>query len=108
MQTYRYSRIHEVSKRIRKQEVSPIDVVGACLKRIEALNPELNAFITVLADRAMEQARIAEAEIRSGDWRGPLLAFRWGSKISTIRPVLRLRPHSSNLRIACQQGTPWA
>ena len=80
MQTYRYSRIHEVSKRIRKEEVLPVDVVGACLKRIEALNPELNAFITVLADRAIEQAKIAEAEIRSGDWRGPLHGIPVGIK----------------------------
>jgi len=80
MQTYRYSRIHEVSKRIRKEEVLPVDVVGACLKRIEALNRELNAFITVLADRAIEQAKIAEAEIRSGDWRGPLHGIPVGIK----------------------------
>ena len=69
-----------MSKRIRKEEVLPVDVVGACLKRIEALNPELNAFITVLADRAIEQAKIAEAEIRSGDWRGPLHGIPVGIK----------------------------
>ena len=69
-----------MSKRIRKEEVLPVDVVGACLKRIEALNRELNAFITVLADRAIEQAKIAEAEIRSGDWRGPLHGIPVGIK----------------------------
>ena len=69
-----------MSKRIRKEEVLPVDVVGACLKRIEARNRELNAFITVLADRAIEQAKIAEAEIRSGDWRGPLHGIPVGIK----------------------------
>jgi aspartyl-tRNA(Asn)/glutamyl-tRNA(Gln) amidotransferase subunit A len=43
-----------------------------CLARIEALNPSLNAFITVTAESALAQARLAESEIQSGNWRGPL------------------------------------
>jgi aspartyl-tRNA(Asn)/glutamyl-tRNA(Gln) amidotransferase subunit A len=67
-----YDSIGELSKRIHEQAVSPVDVVEACLKRIEALNPALNAFITVLADAARREARAAEAEINAGRWRGPL------------------------------------
>ncbi len=51
--------------------ISPVDLVEACLARIEARR-ELNAFITVLADRAREDARRAEAEIAAGRHRGPL------------------------------------
>lgn len=40
----------------------------------------LNAFITVLADQALEQARDAKAEIRSGHWRGPLHGIPIGIK----------------------------
>ena len=80
MKAYRYSTIRELSKRIREREVSPVDVVGACLKRIADLNPELNAFITVLGDLALEQARSAEAEMRAGDWRGPLHGIPVGIK----------------------------
>jgi aspartyl-tRNA(Asn)/glutamyl-tRNA(Gln) amidotransferase subunit A len=47
-------------------------VVEACLKRIETLNPTLNAFITVMADDARDQAKAAETEIKAGKWRGPL------------------------------------
>ncbi len=43
-----------------------------CLRRIEQLNPKLNAFITVTADTALAEAREAEAEIQSGRWRGAL------------------------------------
>jgi aspartyl-tRNA(Asn)/glutamyl-tRNA(Gln) amidotransferase subunit A len=43
-----------------------------CLAHIEKLNPRLNAFTTVTAESARSEARIAEAEIRSGKWRGPL------------------------------------
>jgi aspartyl-tRNA(Asn)/glutamyl-tRNA(Gln) amidotransferase subunit A len=67
-----YDSIGELSARIQDQTVSPVDVVEACLKRIERLNPTLNAFITVMADAARDQAKAAKAEIRAGLWRGPL------------------------------------
>jgi len=67
-----YDSIGALSRRIQERTVSPVDVVDACLKRIATLNPVLNAFITVLADDARDQARAAETEIKSGGWRGPL------------------------------------
>jgi aspartyl-tRNA(Asn)/glutamyl-tRNA(Gln) amidotransferase subunit A len=67
-----YLSIHELSEQIREQRVSPVDIVESCLERIESLNPTLNAFITVLAGQAREQANAAEAEIKAGNWRGPL------------------------------------
>jgi len=65
---------------IRMQKVSPLEVVGNCLKRIEDLNARLNAFITVLAKQAMEQAKEADAEIKAGKWRGPLHGVPVGIK----------------------------
>jgi aspartyl-tRNA(Asn)/glutamyl-tRNA(Gln) amidotransferase subunit A len=67
-----YESVSKLSTRIQERTVSPVDVVEACLERIERLNPTLNAFITVLADDARAQARAAEAEIKAGKWRGPL------------------------------------
>jgi aspartyl-tRNA(Asn)/glutamyl-tRNA(Gln) amidotransferase subunit A len=64
--------ILEVSELLRKGSVSPVELTTECLARIEKLNPKLNAFITVTAESALAGARQAEAEIRSGDWRGPL------------------------------------
>jgi aspartyl-tRNA(Asn)/glutamyl-tRNA(Gln) amidotransferase subunit A len=61
----------EVARLIRTRAVSPVEVVTACLERIEARR-ELNAFITVLAERALAEARRAEAEIAQGESRGPL------------------------------------
>jgi Asp-tRNA(Asn)/Glu-tRNA(Gln) amidotransferase A subunit family amidase len=40
-----YQSIKELSKLIQEQKISPVEVVDRCLKRIEALNPTLNAFI---------------------------------------------------------------
>src|SRR5215217_243324 len=75
-----YTDIESISKSIRAGKVSPLDVVNGCLERIEALDPELNAFITVMAEQAREQAISAGAEIELGDWRGPLHGVPVGIK----------------------------
>jgi aspartyl-tRNA(Asn)/glutamyl-tRNA(Gln) amidotransferase subunit A len=64
--------IVEVAARLRRKEVSPVELTRACLDRIEKLNPALNAFITVTAESALAEARAAEIEIARGEWRGPL------------------------------------
>ena len=57
---------------LRRKTVSPVELVRAFISRIERFNPQLNAFITVTAEQALQQAREAEAEIQRGRWRGPL------------------------------------
>ena len=64
--------IAELAPRLRRKEVSPVEVARACLDRIEKFNPALNAFITVTAEAALAEARAAEIEISRGEWRGPL------------------------------------
>lgn len=64
--------ISELSQRLRRREISSVEITGACLDWIEKLNPALNAFITVTRERALEDARAAGAEISRGEWRGPL------------------------------------
>lgn len=61
-----------LARQIRTKEVSPVAVVEAVLQRIEALQPTVNAFITVTADEAREAARRAEAAVMAGDRLGPL------------------------------------
>jgi aspartyl-tRNA(Asn)/glutamyl-tRNA(Gln) amidotransferase subunit A len=75
-----HAALQDEAKLIRTKKVSPVEVVDACLKRIEEFNPKLNAFITVLADQAREQAKVAEAEIKAGKWRGPLHGIPVGIK----------------------------
>src|SRR5688572_25799206 len=72
--------IAEASELLRRKEISPVDLTNACLARIEQLNPVLNAFITVMHDSALTQARSAESEIRAGQWRGPLHGIPIGLK----------------------------
>lgn len=53
-------------------QVSPVDVVEECLRRIEALEPALHSFITVVAEPALEQARHAERAVTRREPLGPL------------------------------------
>ena len=64
--------IVDLAPRLRRREVSPVELTQACLDRIEELNPALNAFITVTAEAALAEAQAAEIEIARGEWRGPL------------------------------------
>ncbi len=70
--TTSFRTISELSQRLRRRQVSPVEITQDCLKRIERLNPELNAFITVTGESALAEARLAEAKILRGEWRGPL------------------------------------
>ena len=62
----------ELASRIRNGTLSPVTVVDAFLDRIERVNPEINAYVTVLDDRARKRAREAEAALQSGEKVGPL------------------------------------
>jgi aspartyl-tRNA(Asn)/glutamyl-tRNA(Gln) amidotransferase subunit A len=65
---------------IQKKEVSPVEVTQAHLARIEALEPRLNSFITLLPEAALDAARTAEKEVLEGRWRGPLHGVPMGLK----------------------------
>jgi aspartyl-tRNA(Asn)/glutamyl-tRNA(Gln) amidotransferase subunit A len=64
--------LEEAGTLLRDRRVSPVELTEACLERIAALEPRLNAFITVTAELARAQARDAEREIAAGRYRGPL------------------------------------
>ena len=72
--------IQEVSERIRSREISPVELATECLDRIARVNPILNAFITVTAESALAEAKMAEKEISQGRWRGPLHGIPIGLK----------------------------
>lgn len=98
--------IATIHNRIRTQKLSPVEVLAGCLKRIEQVNPQLNAFITVLADQALAQATAAEAEIKAGKWRGPCMAFRSRSKTFTIPPGSKRPRPLNDSKTACHTKMP--
>ena len=70
-----YATIREIGQKFRKKEVSPVDLTNALLKRIERLEPKLHTFVTLTAERALAEAKAAEAALRRGDAAGPLLGI---------------------------------
>jgi aspartyl-tRNA(Asn)/glutamyl-tRNA(Gln) amidotransferase subunit A len=70
----------ELAALMKGRKLSPVEVVQAFLARIEALNPTINAFITVSGDHALARAREAEKEIMSGKYRGPLHGLPYAPK----------------------------
>lgn len=64
--------IEEAARLLRRRAISPVELVQACLARIERGNPRVNAFLTVLAEGALRQARAADHALRRGRAKGPL------------------------------------
>ena len=62
----------QLSRLIETKEVSPVEATEAYLDRIEAVDPNLNSYITVTGEQALEAARKAEHEIATSQHRGPL------------------------------------
>jgi len=64
--------LSEASEGFRNRKFSSVDLTQASLNRIDAVDKNLNSFITVTADFALSQANLADTEIGRGEWRGPL------------------------------------
>lgn len=62
----------EMAARIRRGDLSPVDVVDAHIERIEEHEPDLNAFITLLTEEAREEAKEAERAVQTDEELGPL------------------------------------
>jgi amidase len=75
-----YESLAEAARRLRHRTISPVELAQLMLDRIAAVDGRLHAFVTVTADRAMDAARRAEAEIQAGRYRGPLHGIPVGVK----------------------------
>jgi aspartyl-tRNA(Asn)/glutamyl-tRNA(Gln) amidotransferase subunit A len=64
--------IREAAEGLRQRRFSAVELTSATLGRIERFNSSLQAFITVTAEQALQQARQADAELSAGRDRGPL------------------------------------
>jgi aspartyl-tRNA(Asn)/glutamyl-tRNA(Gln) amidotransferase subunit A len=75
-----YLTIAEASRLIRARKLSPVELVQALLARIAAIDATYHAFIAVMEDAALAEARTAEAEIMRGNWRGPMHGVPYAAK----------------------------
>jgi amidase len=85
---------HQVARRVRAREVSPGEVLDACMAQVERHNPELNAVVT-LSRRARDEAEALERRLASGEDLGPLAGLpvgsgtwrrSWGAALSASSP----------------------
>src|SRR5262245_20933386 len=97
-----FSTIAQSAELIRTKKLSPVELAQTHLKPIADLEPQLNSFITVTADLALEQARKAEAEIAKGGYRGPLHGLPFGLKDIYNTRGIRTTAHSR----VCMDNVP--
>jgi aspartyl-tRNA(Asn)/glutamyl-tRNA(Gln) amidotransferase subunit A len=70
-----FGTIAEIAAQYRSRALSPVELTRALLGRIERLDPTLHAFVTVTAERALAEARAAEAALARGEAASPLLGI---------------------------------
>jgi amidase len=66
----------DLAQAIRARAISAREAVGACLDRLAAVDPKINAVVQVLADEALAADAAADAQVRRGERLGPLHAPR--------------------------------
>ena len=72
--------VHRLAALIRERRISPTELLGIYLDRLRRFDPMLLCAVTILDRRAHAEAEQAEAEIRAGNWRGPLHGIPYGVK----------------------------
>jgi aspartyl-tRNA(Asn)/glutamyl-tRNA(Gln) amidotransferase subunit A len=75
-----YAGVAVLGELLRARTLSPVELTESCLARLQRLGPRLGAVATVTAERALAEARAAEAELAAGRWRGPLHGIPYGLK----------------------------
>jgi len=89
--------VADAGRRMRTGELSPVDLTEAYLARIAAIDGQLNAYLTVTAEHARAQARVAQEELAQGASRGPLHGIPFGVKDMFETRGIRTAAHSKVL-----------
>jgi Asp-tRNA(Asn)/Glu-tRNA(Gln) amidotransferase A subunit family amidase len=71
---------HRLGALLKERRISSVDLTNIYLERMHRYDPVLLAAVTILDGRAREEAQQADAEIRAGNWKGPLHGVPWGVK----------------------------
>jgi aspartyl-tRNA(Asn)/glutamyl-tRNA(Gln) amidotransferase subunit A len=90
--------IAQASRLIAARKLSPLDLTRAFIDRVKPLDPKLNAFILLLEEQALAEARAAEAEITAGRYRGPLHGVPIGLKDIYCPKGIATTTHSALLK----------
>ena len=72
--------VSRLSSLLRQKKISSVELTKIYLARLEKYNPLLNCVVTMTDELALKQARQADKEIATGQFRGPLHGIPWGAK----------------------------
>jgi aspartyl-tRNA(Asn)/glutamyl-tRNA(Gln) amidotransferase subunit A len=86
--------IAEAARLIERKQLSPVELTTALIRRAETLDPQINAYLLLTAERALDQARAAEREIMAGTYRGPMHGVPFGLKDIYSTAGIRTTGHS--------------
>ncbi len=86
--------IADAASLIERRQLSPVELTRAFLDRIAAVDPQINAYLLVTAERALDQARAAEAEIMAGRYRGAMHGIPFALKDIYCTAGIRTTSHS--------------
>jgi Asp-tRNA(Asn)/Glu-tRNA(Gln) amidotransferase A subunit family amidase len=75
-----FATLPELGSLIRTRKVSSVDLTQMCITRLKRLDPQLHCVITITEDRALAQAKQADADLKAGRYHGPLHGIPWGAK----------------------------
>lgn len=67
-----YFTVSEAAALLHAKKLSPVELTQAIVKRIEQVNPHLQAYVTLVTEQALAAAAQAEKDIMADNWRGPL------------------------------------
>ena len=72
--------LSELAPSLRSGKISPVTLTELALARLEKFGPKFNAVVTVMRESALKEAACCEAEIKAGNYRGPLHGIPYGVK----------------------------
>lgn len=79
-ETIAFATVRELAELLRSRKLSSVDLTKLYLARLRMYDPKLHFVITLTGDRALASAAVADREIASGKYRGPLHGIPWGGK----------------------------
>jgi aspartyl-tRNA(Asn)/glutamyl-tRNA(Gln) amidotransferase subunit A len=81
--------LHDASEKLRRREISSVELTGAVFQRIDTTDDKIHAYITLARESAIEQAKQADARLRSEPQASPLLGIPIAVKDNFLTRGLR-------------------
>ena len=101
--------LRQASDNLRARKISAVELTQACLDRIHTFNPKTNAWITVMREQALAQAKALDEEQAGGKWRGPLHGIPVGLKdnidAAGVRTTAASRTLAANIAATDAEAT---